>query len=83
MASESVLLASSVFAVGVKVPVQVMLSELVIAASVPLGSVMSAALANPKTVSEKTRSTVAVSPIVSNESEIVKEFTVGAVVSTL
>jgi hypothetical protein len=60
-----------------------MFSLLVIDASDPLGTVMSAALANPKTASEKTRATVAVSPIVSNESEIVKEFTVGVVVSTL
>jgi hypothetical protein len=87
--SESVLLSSSVLASGVKVPVQVMLSELVIAASAPdvvplsrLGTVMSAALEKETTASEKTSDTVALSPALSAVSERVKELTVGARVST-
>ena len=81
MASESVLLVSSVLVAGVKVPDQVMLSLLVIVESDPLGTVMSAALEKPVTASEKTSCTVAVSPILSCVSDIVKESTEGAVMS--
>ena len=81
MASESVLLSSSVLAVGVKVPAQVMLSALVIVASVPLATVMSAALEKEATASEKTSVTVALSPALSAVSESVKLSTEGAVVS--
>ena len=82
MASESVLLASSLSSVGVKVPDQVMLSLLVIVESDPLRTVMSAALEKPITASEKTSVTVALSPILSAVSFIVKEFTEGPLVST-
>ena len=82
MASDSVLLASSVLVVGVNVPVQVMLSVLVIVARVPLSTVMSAELEKDATVSEKTKVTVALSPALSAVSESVKEFTEGAKVST-
>ena len=75
------MLSSSVFAVGVKVPAQVMLSALLIAASVPLATVMSAALEKEATASEKTSVTVALSPALSAVSERVKELTEGAVVS--
>ena len=75
------LLASSVLAVGVKVPAQVMLSALLIAASVPLATVMSAELEKEATASEKTSVTVALSPALSAVSERVKVFTEGAVVS--
>ena len=75
--------ASSVLVLGVKVPDQVLLSPLVIVASDPLSAVMSSALEKEKTASEKTKSTSAVSPTKSNESSIVKELTVGTVVSTL
>ena len=81
MASESVLLESSVLVAGVKVPDQVMLSLLVIVESDPLGAVMSAALENEITFSEKTSCTVAVSPILISVSFIVKESTEGAVMS--
>ena len=67
---------------GVKVPIQVMLSAEVIAESEPFSTVISAALLKPVTASEKTRVTVAVSPIMRAESERVKELTAGAVVST-
>ena len=80
--AESVLLSSSVLAVGVKVPAQVMLSVLVITASVPLATVMSAELEKEATASEKTRVTVALSPTLSAVSERVKELTEGSVVST-
>ena len=76
------LLSSSVLASGVKVPVQVMLSELVMVASVPLGSVMSASLEKEATTSEKTSVTVALSPALSSVSESVKGFAEGARVST-
>ena len=79
--SESVLLSSSVLASGVNVPVQVMLSELVMVASVPLGSVISVSLEKEATASEKTSVTVALSPVMSAISERVKE-PVGARVST-
>jgi hypothetical protein len=82
VASESVLLSSSVLAVGVKVPAQVMLSVLVITASVPLATVMSEALEKEATASEKTSVTVALSPALIAVSERVKELTEGAVVST-
>ena len=81
MASESVLVESSVLVVGVKVPDQVMLSVLVIVESDPLATVMSAELENEITASEKTSCTVAVSLILSSVSFIVKEFTEGAVMS--
>ena len=83
MDSESLLLSTSVLADGVKVPVQVMLSLLVIAASVPLATVMSSSLEKETTTSEKTSVTVALSPVLSNVSERMKELTEGAVVSTV
>ena len=64
------------------VPDQVMLSVLVIVESDPLGAVMSAALENEITASEKTSCTVALSPIFKAVSDIVKELTEGALVST-
>ena len=76
------MLAFSVLEVGVKVPVHVMLSELVIVVSVPFATVMSAELEKEATVSEKTNVTVALSPDLSEVSESVKEFTEGAKVST-
>ena len=76
------LLESSLLLVGVKVPVQVMLSLLVIVESEPLGALMSAELENEITASEKTSVTVAVSPIVNCESEMENELTEGASVST-
>ena len=84
MVSESVLLASSLSAVGVKVPDQVLLSLLVIDGSAPvaLSRLMSAAM-NSITFSEKPRFTVMVSPTKSFVSVIVKLSTVGAVVSTM
>ena len=70
MVSESVLLASSTLLVGVNVPVQVMLSLLLIVESEPdavplskLAIVISAELEKPVTASEKIRVTVGVSPI--------------------
>jgi hypothetical protein len=59
-----------------------MLSVLVITASVPLATVMSAELEKEATASEKTSVTVAVSPVMSAVSERVKKLTEGAVVST-
>ena len=76
------LLESSLLLVGENVPVQVMLSLLVIVESVPLGTVMSAELEKLITASEKTSVTVALSPIFKAVSDIVKEFTEGASVST-
>ena len=87
------LLASSAFAVGVKVPVQMVLLSLawllVMVASVPdvvplsrLGTVMSSALEKEATGSENSSDTVALSPALSAESESVKELTVGRRVST-
>ena len=70
-------------AVGVKVPVHVMLSLEVIAVSTPFAAVISAALLKPVTASENTRVTVAVSPILRAVSESVKELTAGAMVSTV
>ena len=74
------LLSTSVLVDGVKVPLQVMLSGLVIIARVPLLTVISAELEKEVTVSEKTNVTVAVSPTLSAVSERVKEFTEGAMV---
>ena len=54
--------ASSVFAVGVNVPVQVLPLLIDIAASEPLAQVTSSLLAKAATVSEKTMVRVAVSP---------------------
>ena len=76
------MLASSVLVVGVKVPVQVLLSVLVIVARVPLATVMSAELEKEATFYEKTNVTVALSPDLSAVSESVKELTEGAKVST-
>ena len=81
MASERALVVSSVLVVGVKVPVQVMLSLLLIVESVPLGVVISVELEKPITASENTSEIVAVSPIKSSESDIVNVLTEGAVVS--
>ena len=55
----------------------------VIAESKPFATVISAALSKPATASENTRVTVAVSPICRALSERVKEFTAGAVASTV
>ena len=74
------MVALSVLVDGVKVPLQVMLSGLVIIARVPLLTVISAELEKEVTVSEKTNVTVAVSPTLSAVSERVKEFTEGAMV---
>ena len=82
MASESLLLEFSALDEGVNVPDHVMLSLLVIVESDPLGTVMSAELEKEMTASEKTSVTVALSPIFKAVSDIVKEFTEGAMVST-
>ena len=87
-ASESVLLASSVLGVGVKIPVHVTLSEestVICVVSVPLALVseMSEALEKLSTGSEKTSLTVAVSPYKSFVSEIVKLTTEGRISSTI
>ena len=77
------LLESSLLLVGVKVPVQVMLSLLVIEVeSVPLGAVISSELEKLITASEKTSVTVALSPIFKAVSDMVNVFTEGARVST-
>ena len=76
------MVALSVLVDGVKVPLQVMLSELVIVARVPLLTVMSAELEKEATTSEKTNVTVALSPALIAVSERVNELTVGANVST-
>ena len=75
------MLSSSVVS-GVKVPLQVILSMLLIAASVPLATVMSA-LEKPATASEKVNVTVGVSPSRRATSESVKAETEGAVLSTM
>ena len=74
---------SSIFAVGVKVPVQVVppLAE-AIAVRTPFSAVISSALLKAVTASEKVRVTVAVSPICRALSESVKDVTAGARVST-
>ena len=77
------LLASSVSAVGVKVPVQVLLSLLLIVARAPLATVMSAELEKEATSSEKSNVTVVFSPDLSAVSESVKVFTVIGVVNPL
>jgi hypothetical protein len=59
---------SEILSVGVKLPVQVMLSLLVIAVSVTLGVEMSVLLEKPLTTSEKTSVSVALSPGLSAES---------------
>ena len=74
------LVASSTSAVGVYVPVHVILSLEVIVVNAPLTTVTSL-LANPATASENTIVTVEVSPDFSAVSLIVNELTVGAVVS--
>ena len=76
------MVALSVLVDGVKVPLQVMLSELLIDVSVPLLTVTSAELEKEATASENTYVTVALSPDLSAVSERVKEFTEGEVVST-
>ena len=77
------LLESSLLLSGVKVPVQVMLSLLVIGVeSVPLGAVISSELEKLITASEKTSVTVALSPIFKAVSDMVNVFTEGARVST-
>ena len=81
MAKVSTLVASSTSAVGVYVPVHVMLSPEVIAANVPFGAVTSASELKPVTASENTIVTVDVSPDLSAVSVIVNVSTVGAVVS--
>ena len=76
------LVASSVLGVGVKVPVQTILSGLVMLSSEPLETVMSSELENKRTASAKTRITVALSPTLSAVSERVKLITGGAWAST-
>ena len=75
------LLALSELVDGVKVPLHVMLSGLLIVASVPLLTVMSAELEKEATASENTNVTVALSPTLRAVSENVKEFTEGDIVS--
>ena len=70
--SEIVLVATSVLVVGVKVPVQVMLSLLAIDVSDPLGFVMSSSLEKEATGSGKTTLSSAVWPYKSNDLERVK-----------
>ena len=74
------LLALSELVDGVKVPLHVMLSGLLIVASVPLLTVISAELEKEATASEKTNVILALSPALSSLSERVKEFTEGAMV---
>ena len=74
---------SSTFADGEKAPIQVTPpSEELIAESTPFAAEISASLSNSATASEKTRVTLAVSPICSALSERVKELTDGARVSS-
>ena len=79
------LVASSVLVDGVKIPVQVLLSVLVINASAPFAFVteMSSLLEKESTGSEKTSVTVAVSPLLSAVSSRVKELTEGSLSSTI
>ena len=72
---------SSTSALGVYVPVHVILSVDVIVAKVPLTTVISSSLEKPATASEKVNVTVDVSPALSALSLIVKDETVGANVS--
>jgi hypothetical protein len=60
-----ILVASSIFDVGSKVPVQLTPSLEAITESTPFSTVISSALLKPATGSEKTRLTVAVSPLIS------------------
>ena len=83
MPREAVLVAASVFVLGVNVPVHVMLSELLIVLREPLATVMSSPLENPVAASENTTVTVGVSPAFRATSLIVKEDTEGALVSTV
>ena len=77
------LVQSSTGKLGTKIPVQVLLSVLVIVeASAPLVAVMSSLLEKEVTTSEKTRVTVALSPGLSFVSSREKELTEGASVST-
>jgi hypothetical protein len=62
VASVSVLFNADILSVGVKIPVQMMLSLLVMVASVTLSAVMSSALEKLVTTSEKTNVNVALSP---------------------
>ena len=66
---------------GVYVPVHVILSLDVIVAKVPFATVISSSLEKPATASEKINVTVDVSPILSALSLIVKDETVGAILS--
>ena len=75
------LVASSTSAVGVYVPVHVILSLEVIEANAPLTTATSSSLANAATDSENTIVTVEVSPDLRSVSLIVNELTVGDVVS--
>ncbi|TLD45006.1 MAG: hypothetical protein FAZ92_02728 [Accumulibacter sp.] len=81
LATVTTLLASSIVAVGVKVAVQVTLSEVANAPSVPFSTVTSA-LVKSATASLKTIVTVAVSPIFSAESLIDIDETFGPVWSS-
>ena len=76
-------MASSVDPVGVKVPVQVIWSPLVMVATLPVPQVMSSPLAKPATASEKTRVNVVVWPDAMVVSLCVKEETVFAAVSSV
>ncbi|PHX87536.1 MAG: hypothetical protein CK536_05475 [Synechococcus sp. Baikal-G1] len=77
-----IFVASSMAAVGVKVPVQVMPPlEVVIAERTPFSTVISALLLKAVTASEKVRVTVAVSPILRALSESMKDETAGGVES--
>ena len=84
LARVRILEGSSIAAVGVKVPIQVMPPlEEVIAERMPFCAVISASLLKAVTASEKERVTVAVSPILRAVSERVKELIAGARVSTV
>ena len=76
-------MSSSVSAVGVKVPVQVILSPDAMLARAPFGHETSSALAKPATASENTIVSVGVSPdfMAASLNEIL--LTEGAIVSTL
>ena len=68
-------------AVGVRVAVQVMPPSVVVKFERAALGASRSAVVKPVTASEKTRVTVAVSPIMRAESDRVKELTAGAVVS--
>ncbi|TLD45008.1 MAG: hypothetical protein FAZ92_02730 [Accumulibacter sp.] len=80
-ATVTTLLVSSIVVVGVKVAVQVMLSEVVRAPNMPFSTVTSLS-AKFATASLKTIVTVEVSPIFSAVSLIVTDAVVGALVSS-